>query len=231
MKNKSKRKILLDNLLTKEIYSLDEGIKILKQMNSTKFIESVEAHFVLNLNPKYANQQLRSSVVLPYGTGKKLRIAVFIENEFINEVTSYGAFIAGYDNILDIINKNQINFDLLITTPSLMSQLTKVGKILGPKGLMPSLKSGTITTNLKQTLEEFNKGKFEYRLDKNGNIHLSFGKISFTEIELQENFLTIYNSIEKNKPSGAKGKYFKACYICSTMSPSIKLDLNSFLTK
>ncbi len=228
MKKISKRKSLLNQLILKKIYSLDESFKLLKALSSAKFIESVEAHFVLNINTKKTNQQIRTNLLLPYGTGKKLRVAAFVENDIKDEILNYGAILAGYENVLEAITTNKINFDLLITKPNLISHLTKLGRILGPKGMMPSLKLGTITNNLKETIDEFNKGKIEYKTDKTGIVHVNFGKITFSEKELKENFLTLYNSINKNKPLGVKGKYIKACYICTTMSPSIKLDLQSF---
>lgn len=235
MKKHSKRFKELENIIKKENnsqdkkknYSLDEGISLLKQLATVKFIESVEAHVCLNINPKYANQQLRTSLVLPNGTGKNLKIAVFTEPENISDIVRVGATKAGsYDLIEDII-AGKINFDILITTPHLMPQLTKLGKILGPKGLMPSPKSGTVTLNIKETINEFLKGKLEYRADKTGVVHLNFGKINFSENELKQNLLSVYNSIEKNRPSGVKGKYFKSFNICTTMSPSLSLDINS----
>jgi large subunit ribosomal protein L1 len=228
MKKYSKRIKLLREFLTKPSYSVQEAVLLLKKMGSAKFVESVEAHISLNIDPKYANQQLRTSLVLPNGTGKSLRIAVFTEPDFVNEVLKMGANIAGSDDLLEDMNAGKLDFDLLITTPQLMPKLAKLGRILGPKGLMPSPKSGTVTQNLKEAINEFKKGKLEYRADKTGIVHLSFGKVSFSEEELMENLLALYSSIEKNKPSGVKGRYFKSFNLCTTMSPSILIDLNSF---
>ena len=139
-----------------------------------------------------------------------------------------GANIAGSDDLIEDINSGKLDFDLLVTTPNLMPKLAKLGRVLGPKGLMPSPKSGTVTTNLKETINEFKKGKLEYRADKTGIVHLSFGKINFSQDQLKENLLALYNSIEKNKPTGVKGRYFKSFNICTTMSPGITIDLNSF---
>jgi large subunit ribosomal protein L1 len=141
-----------------------------------------------------------------------------------------GANLAGQDDLFEEISQGKINFDVLLTTPLLVPKLGKLGKILGPKSLMPSLKSGTVTQNLKETIEEFKKGKLEYRADKNGIVHITFGKTSFSEEQLLANLVTLYNSIEKNKPAGVKGKYFHSFYICTTMSPSVKIDLPSFKT-
>ena len=228
MKKYSKRVKNLRSLIIKEFYSLDEAIPLLKNLGNAKFVESVEAHISLNIDPKYANQQLRTSLILPNGTGNSLRIAVLTESDYVVEMLKSGATIAGSDDLIDEINNGKLNFDLLITTPQLMPKLAKLGRILGPKGLMPSPKSGTVTQNLKEAINEFKKGKLEYRADKTGIVHLNFGKISFLEKELKENLTAVYNSLEKNKPSGVKGKYFKSFNICTTMSPAISLELSTF---
>ena len=228
MKKDSKRIRNLKTLITKNSYSVDEGINLIKNLGTAKFVESVEAHISLNIDPKYANQQLRTSLVLPNGTGKTIRIAVFTEADYVEEVLKSGATIAGSDDLIEQISTGNLNFDLLITTPQLMPKLAKLGRILGPKGLMPSPKSGTVTQNLKETINEFKKGKLEYRADKTGIVHLNFGKVSFTENELKENLLALYTSLEKNKPTGVKGRYFKTFNICTTMSPGISLELSSF---
>jgi large subunit ribosomal protein L1 len=212
-----------------KIYSnLDEAIQILKETATTKFVESVELHANLNIDPKYADQQLRTTVTLPHGIGKKLTIAVLTNDENFSEAENAGADIVGNNELIESITKGNINFDLLIATPNMMPKLAKLGRVLGPKGLMPSPKSGTVSSTLKATLTEFKKGKFEYKADKAGVVHVSFGKSDFTEIQLVENLQALYNSIEKNRPSGVKGKYFKNLFICTTMGPSIKLDLNTF---
>lgn len=231
MKKPSKRITLLKSLITQPLYDLDTGLHLLKKLGTCKFVESVEAHISLNIDPKYGNQQLRTSLVLPNGTGKNLRIAVFSNPEVVDEMKKLGATMAGSDDLLEEITKGKMNFDLLITTPQLMPKLAKLGKILGPKGLMPSPKTGTVSPNLSETIQEFKKGKIEYRVDKTGIVHLNFGKINFSENQLKENLLATYQSIEKNKPSGVKGKYFKTFTICTTMSPSISLDLASFKIK
>lgn len=231
MKKYSKRIKNLNLLLTENNYTMDEAIPLLKKIGNAKFVESVEAHISLNIDPKYANQQLRTSLVLPNGTGKNLKIAVFTEADYVTEVLEMGATIAGYDDLIEEISLGKIDFDLLITTPQLMPKLAKLGRVLGPKGLMPSPKSGTVTQNLKEAINEFKKGKLEYRADKTGIVHLSFGKIDFSEGQLKENLLAVYNSIEKNKPSGVKGRYFKSFTICTTMSPGIPVELNTFKIK
>jgi large subunit ribosomal protein L1 len=212
-----------------KIYSnLDEAIEILKQTATTKFVESVELHANLNIDPKYADQQLRTTVTLPHGIGKQLTIAVLTNDENFDEAKNAGADIVGNDDLIENITKGNINFDLLIATPNMMPKLAKLGRVLGPKGLMPSPKSGTVSSTLETTLTEFKKGKFEYKADRTGVVHVSFGKSNFGEIQLLENLKALYNSIEKNRPSGVKGKYFKSLFICTSMGPSIKLDLAAF---
>jgi large subunit ribosomal protein L1 len=231
MKKQSKRINNLKNLLTEDGYSVEQAIPLIKKIGTAKFIESVEAHVSLNIDPKYANQQLRTSLVLPNGTGKSLRIAVFTDADNVADVLKMGATVAGSDDLIEDISTGKLNFDLLITTPQLMPKLAKLGRVLGPKGLMPSPKSGTVTQNLAETINEFKKGKLEYRADKTGIVHLSFGKVNFSEEQLKENLIAVYNSIEKNKPSGVKGKYFKSFNICTTMSPSIRIELSAFKNK
>ena len=211
------------------VYSnLEEAIAILKETSTTKFVETVELHANLNIDPKYADQQLRTTVTLPNGVGKKLTIAVLTNDENFNEAKSADVDIVGNDDLIERITQGDIGFDLLIATPNMMPKLAKLGRVLGPKGLMPSPKSGTVTSTLGSTLTEFKKGKFEYKADKTGIVHVSFGKSDFSDIQLVENLKALYNSIEKNRPSGVKGKYFKSLYICTTMGSSIQLDLNIF---
>jgi len=213
----------------KTIYSdLQEVILALKKTANTKFVETVELHANLNIDPKYADQQLRTTVTLPNGIGKEIRIAVLTNEENFSEAELSGATIVGNDDLIQNITQGNIEFELLIATPNMMPKLAKLGRILGPKGLMPSPKSGTVTTNLTSTLTEFKKGKFEYKADKTGIVHVSFGKINFTNEQLIENITELYQSIEQNRPSGVKGKYFKSVFVCTSMGPSIKLDLNIF---
>jgi large subunit ribosomal protein L1 len=228
MKTYTKRIKQLRTLITEENYTFDQAVSLLKQLGNAKFVESVEAHVSLNIDPKYANQQLRTSLVLPNGTGKTLKIAVFTEADYVQEVLKMGAAVAGADDLIEDINAGKLDFDILITTPQLMPKLAKLGRVLGPKGLMPSPKSGTVTTNLSEAINEFKKGKLEYRADKTGIVHLSFGKVDFSEEQLRENLVAVYNSIEKNKPTGVKGRYFKSFNICTTMSPGVKIELSSF---
>lgn len=216
---KTKNKIYTD---------LQEAINTILNIANTKFVESIEFHANLNIDPKYADQQLRTTVTLPNGVGKLIKIAVLTNEENFVEAEKAGADMVGNIDLIDEITQGNLNFDLLIATPNMMPKLAKLGRVLGPKGLMPSPKSGTVTTTLKSTLEEFKKGKFEYKADKAGIVHVSFGKSDFTKEQLLENLEALHASIEQNRPSGVKGKYFKSMHICTTMSPSLKLDLDIF---
>jgi large subunit ribosomal protein L1 len=208
--------------------NITEAVEMLKETATAKFVESVELHANLNIDPKYADQQLRTTVTLPHGIGKQIRIAVLTNEENVEEAKSAGADIVGNDDLIEKITKGNIDFDLLIATPNMMPKLAKLGRVLGPKGLMPSPKSGTVTTTLTETLDEFKKGKFEYKADRTGIVHVSFGKSSFTNNQLIENLTALYKSIEQNRPSGVKGKYFKSLFICTSMGPSIRLNLDLF---
>ena len=229
MRTSSRRhKENLEKTKNKICSNLEEAISLLKETATVKFVETVELHANLNIDPKYADQQLRTTVTLPNGIGKQVRIAVLADNESFEEAKIAGADIVGNDELIESITKGNIDFDLLIATPNMMPKLAKLGRVLGPKGLMPSPKSGTVTTTLKTTLTEFKKGKFEYKADKTGVLHVSFGKTNFTNSQLNENLVALYQSIEQNRPSGVKGKYFKSLFVCTSMGPSIKLDLSAF---
>ena len=206
--------------------NLEEAITLLRETATAKFIESVELHANLNIDPKYADQQLRTTVTLPHGVGKSTCIAVLTNESNFNEAKEGGANIVGSQELIDDISQGNINFDLLVATPDMMPKLAKLGRILGPKGLMPSPKSGTVSTSLTETLSEFKKGKFEYKADKTGVVHVSFGKANFSKDQLIENLTSLYQSIQQNRPTGVKGKYFKSLFICTSMGPSIQLDLN-----
>lgn len=211
------------------IYSnIEEAIATLKLTANTKFVETVELHANLNIDPKYADQQLRTTVTLPNGVGKQTTIAVLTNEENFEEAQQAGANIVGNDDLIERITQGDLGFDLLVATPNMMPKLAKLGRVLGPKGLMPSPKSGTVTNTLTETLMEFKKGKFEYKADKTGIVHVSFGKSNFSDSQLIENLQALYKSIEQNRPSGVKGKYFKSLFICTTMGSSLKLDLDIF---
>ena len=229
MQKISKRQIENLKKITNVTYSsLDEAIDLLQETATAKFNESVELHANLNIDPKYADQQLRTTVTLPHGIGKSIRIAVLTNERNFSQAKTAGADVIGSQDLIDEISQGNINFDLLIATPDMMPKLAKLGRVLGPKGLMPSPKSGTVSTSLPETLAEFKKGKFEYKADKAGVVHVSFGKASFSNHQLIENLISLYHSIEQNRPPGVKGKYFKSLFICTSMGPSIQLEINAF---
>nr|YP_009296505.1 ribosomal protein L1 [Thorea hispida]AOM65440.1 ribosomal protein L1 [Thorea hispida]UNJ79099.1 ribosomal protein L1 [Thorea hispida] len=212
-------------------YDYLEAITLLKNLPSAKFIETVEAHIVLGIDPKYADQQLRSNVVLPKGTGKNIKIAVIARGEKAVQALEAGADIAEVDGIINQIENQSYDFDKLIATPDVMPLLAKLGRILGPKGLMPSPKAGTVTWDVLSAVKEFKGGKLEYKVDKAGILHIPFGKINFSVDDLAQNLCSVQESIDRNRPSGAKGKYWKKLYICSTMGPSISINMSSLFNR
>nr|QCI08287.1 ribosomal protein L1 [Pterothamnion crispum] len=217
---------LLQKVEKDKFYSPIEALNLLKDLSNTKFIETLEANIVLGLDPKYADQQLRASVILPKGTGKEVRVAVIAKGNQINEALSAGADIVGAEDFIEEISKGRLDFDKLIATPDVMLLIAKLGRLLGPRGLMPSPKAGTVTTELTSSIQEFKSGKLEYRVDRTGIVHVPLGKLNFSVEDLNLNFKAIQESIDKNRPSGAKGKYWKSCYLSSTMGPSIPININ-----
>ena len=209
-----------------KIYDSLDAISLLKRLSTVNFVETVEIHIALNLDPKYADQQLRATVILPRGTGKKTKIAVITKGEKISEALNAGADIVGSDDLIDEIFEGRMDFDKLIATPDVMLSVAKLGKILGPRGLMPSPKAGTISNDLKSSIQEFKTGKLEYKVDRTGIVHLPIGKINFSVEDLSINLKAVQQSIDKNRPSGSKGKYWKSAYLSSTMGPSISIDIN-----
>ena len=209
-------------------YALSDAIDTIKTLKSAKFDETVEIALKLNVDPRHADQMVRGSVVLPAGTGKKVRVAVIAKDAKADEAKNAGADIVGSDDLVEEIQKGNMNFDVLIATPNLMGLVGKVGRILGPKGLMPNPKTGTVTTNVKEAIENVKKGMIEFKADSYGNVHSIIGKVSFTEKALEENLVAFIRNLIKIKPSGVKGIFIKNISISSTMGPGIKIDKNSF---
>jgi large subunit ribosomal protein L1 len=224
----SKRKeALLAKIDKEKNYSLEEAVNTIKDLKSAKFDETVEIALNLNVDPRHADQMIRSSVVLPHGTGKNVTVAAFAKGDKIDEAKEAGADIIGDDELLAKIQNGEIDFDIIVATPDMMGVLGRVARILGPKGLMPNPKAGTVTPDLVSAIKEIAAGKFEFKTDKQGNVHAVFGKLSFGAKKLEENLEYFLKTIEDVKPTGAKGKYINSVYICDAMGPSIKIDMST----
>jgi large subunit ribosomal protein L1 len=216
-----------------KLYSIEEAVDILKKMEDLlqrKFDETVELIFRLGVDPKYADQMVRGSVVLPHGLGKELKVLVITQGEKVKEAEEAGAdYVGGEDLINKILNENWLDFDVVIATPDMMPKVAKLGRILGPRGLMPNPKVGTVTQDVRKAVAEAKKGRVEFKVDKTGNLHVPIGKISFDNSKLVENALEVIETVQKLKPSGLKGQYIKNIVMKTTMSPSVKLDVLSIL--
>ncbi len=207
------------------LYDVNEAFELIQKTTVAKFDESVEAHIKLGVDSRYAEQQVRGAVVLPHGTGKKIRILVFAKGPKATEAEQAGAdFVGAEEFIPKIQNENWFDYDVVIATPDMMGIVGRLGKLLGPKGLMPNPKAGTVTMDVEKAVKEIKAGKIEYRLDKSNIIHVVIGKISFGTEKLKENFNTLINAIIKARPSAAKGQYLRSVAIASTMGPGIKLN-------
>ncbi|MCG8368479.1 MAG: 50S ribosomal protein L1 [Pseudanabaenales cyanobacterium] len=228
MPNKTSRRLReLQSKVEARLYEPLEAMVLLNETATAKFPESVEAHIRLGIDPKYTDQQLRTTVALPKGTGQVVRVAVIARGEKVTEATNAGADISGSEELIDEIQKGMMDFDVLVATPDMMPKVAKLGRLLGPRGLMPSPKGGTVTFDIAQAIEEFKAGKLEFRADRTGIVHVMFGKASFPPKDLLTNLKALQECIDRNRPSGAKGRYWRSVTVAATMGPAIRLDINA----
>jgi large subunit ribosomal protein L1 len=206
------------------LYTPLEGLRLLKSLEGAKFDETVEVHFRLGVDVRHADQIVRGTTVLPHGTGKEVRVAVFAEGDKAREAQEAGADVVGTDDLAKQVQDGVFDFDIAIATPDQMGTVGKLGRILGPRGLMPNPKSGTVTFDVAKAVRDAKGGKVEYRTDRSGIVHLSIGRKSFTEEQLLENYATVLDEIVRAKPAAAKGKYVRSVHIATTMGPGIELD-------
>ena len=207
-------------------YSIEEAVKLAKETSKTKFDASVEVSFRLNVDPRHADQQIRGAMVLPNGTGKTQRVCVVAQGEKEKEAQAAGADFVGGADIIEKISKGWFDFDVLVATPDMMGQLGRLGRVLGPKGLMPNPKTGTVTMDVTKAIDEIKKGKVEYRVDKDGNINVMIGKLSFADEALAENYKAIYDVLVKARPAAVKGAFIKNLVLSTSMGPGIKLEID-----
>ncbi|HLR09185.1 MAG TPA: 50S ribosomal protein L1 [Bacillota bacterium] len=229
-KKKSKRYMqALERIDRTKAYDINEAVELLKEMSKANFDETVEVAFRLGVDPKKADQQIRGAIVLPHGTGKTQRVLVFAKGEKVKEAEDAGADYVGDQDLINQINQGWLDFDVVVATPDMMAEVGKLGRILGPKGLMPNPKTGTVTFDVGKAVQEIKAGKVEYRVDKSANVHVPIGKISFDNAKLVENFEAIVDTIVKAKPQSSKGTYMKNVTITSTMGPGIRVDVSDYI--
>ena len=222
-----KQKLWADKVDAEKLYSLDEAIKLAKELATSKFDESFELAMNLGVDPKHADQTVRAMTSLPHGTGKSVRVAVFARGDKAIEAQKAGADIVGAEELVDTIQKGEINFDRCIATPDMMALVGRLGKILGTKGLMPNPKIGTVTMDITKAVTESKAGSIEFRAEKAGIVHAGVGKASFDEKQIKENILAFISAVQKAKPAGAKGTYIERVSLTTTMGPGLKLDIAS----
>ena len=210
-------------------YDLEEAVALVKKTASAKFDETIEAHFRLGVDGRHADQQVRGAVVLPHGTGKTVKVLVFAKGNKVDEALAAGAdYAAGDELVPKIQNEGWLDFDVVVATPDMMGVVGRLGRVLGPKGLMPNPKAGTVTMDVTKAINDIKAGKIEYRLDKSNIIHVPIGKASFTEEQLTDNFQTLIDAVVKAKPAAAKGQYIKSLVVASTMGPGVKLNVTKY---
>ena len=207
-----------------KVYTLDEGFKVLPETKTAKFDETVEVSGRLGVDPKHPEQMVRGTIVLPHGLGKKVKVLVFAKGEKEAEAKEAGADVIGSEELIEKVSKGWLDFDAVVATPDMMGAVGKLGKVLGPRGLMPNPKLGTVTFDVKKAVSDLKAGKVEFRVDKAGNIHVPVGKASFGTAKLKENFIALMDAILKAKPASSKGAYLRSLFVCTTMGPSIKLN-------
>jgi large subunit ribosomal protein L1 len=226
MKAHSKRYKESEKVIDREkVYQLKEAITVLKKMAPPKFDGSVDLHFCLNVDSKKSDQMVRGTVALPHGTGKKVRVAVFCKGEHDRQAKDAGADIIGGNELIDKVAAGFLDFDCAIATPEMMKDLSKLGKVLGPRGLMPSPKTGTVTNDIAKAIEDVKKGKVEFRVDKQGGVHLSVGKISFEEEKINDNASRVIEALNEARPASVKGKFVNSINISASMNPGLRLAI------
>jgi large subunit ribosomal protein L1 len=219
-----KSKLLADKVDAEKLYGFDEALALLKEFGSKKFDETVEVAMNLGVDPRHADQMVRGMVSLPAGTGKDMKVAVFARGDKADEATKAGADKVGAEDLMEDMQAGNLDYDRVIATPDMMGVVGRLGKVLGPKGLMPNPKLGTVTPNVAQAVKDAKGGQVEFRVEKQGIIHSGIGKLSFTEDQLKTNFKALTDAIVKARPAGAKGKYVKKVSLTSTMGPGLKID-------
>lgn len=226
MKKRSKRYQESEKQIDRaKTYSLKEAVAILKKLALPKFDPAVDLHFNLNIDPKKSDQMVRGTVALPHGTGKRIRVAVFCKGEHEKSAKEAGADFVGGTELIEKVGGGFLGFDCAIATPEMMKDLSKLGKVLGPRGLMPSPKTGTVTNDITKAIQDVKKGKIEFRVDKQGGMHLSVGKLSFSEDKLYENSSRVLEVINESKPASVKGKFIKSLFISATMNQGLRLGI------
>ena len=221
----------VEGIDTNKAYAVEEAVKLIKSRATAKFDETIELAINLGVDPRHADQMVRGVVALPNGTGRSLRVAVFAKGAKAEEARKAGADIVGAEDLAETVGKGEINFDRCIATPDMMGVVGRLGKVLGPRGLMPNPKTGTVTTDVAGAIREIKAGKVEFRADKTALVHVPVGKLSFTPDKLEQNAMTVVSAVVKAKPSAAKGKYVRSATLCATMSPGIPLDVTETAAK